>query len=592
MSIEDVAKWCKDVLGEKTEDALWFQRLGETFTWIARTDDGIKAFNKALELGGSEQPCFNGLARCFAADKKFPEACVHMEKELAILEKEDQPEESRVVDTYFQLAEWYGNSKQTERVMEYANKALKRSPEDTAAQFKALRIYLDTERDTLATQLLHQLLRTGDEPAQPSPTLQRVLVHMTTDTLNRDQRFLRCFALLQGDSAAFESLLAAIGGIVGSRDVQAGVLVALQLYRGVGQYYFGYDSATMALTRDAARAVWRQCLDKCIELGQFTERSQAATLLGAHHFEHTRVTEKSDHHRQIHVERIRSLADEEGLFELSGPRAYLASHYMLTDNPSAARAVLRSCMESAFNLLSDDIDDNDAGAYYELGCILTYLGDDVNARLAFSLRKPWPGPVDIIDKLLDFEEASTKSLSKELIATLRTRCSTYEAVKEQIAQALQVLEELQSRNTPEAETARDASQDYARIQDVLRQWSGKRYMGGGLYCDGCNMEWGFDRGVHMCRYCYDVCFCDDCLAKVRKGPMIGDSVTVLACNNSHSWLHLPKLDRTSFHRAFRGEVLMGATIIRGGSLVGGTEVPAAQWLASLKKEWGYTEKDN
>ena len=589
MSIEDVAKWCKNVLGKKIEDALWFQRLGETFAWVERTEDGIRAFKKALELGGSEKPCFNGLAYCLAADKKFTEACVQMEKKLAILEQEDQPETSKVVETYFQLAEWYGNLKETERVMEYANKALKRSPEDTAAQFQALRIYLETERDTLATLLLHQLLRTEDEPAQPSPTLHRVLIHMTTDILRagrRDQRFLRCFGLLQGDSVAFESFLGAIDGLIGNRDVQGDVVVALQLYKGVGQYYFGHKTATMALTRDAARAVWRQCLDKCIELGQSIERYQVTTLLGAHHFEHTRVTEESDHHRQIHVERIRTLADEEGPFELSAPRTYLASHYMLTGNHSAARAALWSCMESAFNLLSDDIDDNDSNAYYDLACILTHLGDDVNARLAFSLRQPWQGPVDIIGKLLDFEETSTKSLSEQLIATLRTKCSTYEMVEKQIAQALQVLAEFQSKRAPETKSASDASQDYAKIQGVLQQWSGKRYMQGGLGCDGCGMQWGFDRAVHQCRYCYNTCFCNDCLAKVREGPMTGGSVTVLACNKSHSWLHLPQLDRTSFLRAFRGEVLMGATIIRGGSLVGGTEVPAAQWLASLKKEWG------
>lgn len=583
-SIEYVAEWCAVALGVGTKDALWHQRLGETYRMLGRNDDGVKAFNTALEHGGSENLCFEGLAHCFAGSKKLDEACKQMEKALKIAQKEEEANQRKIVSTYLTLADWYKQLEDHERVAEYISKVMERPPEDTDLQFDALRICLESKQDSQASRILDGLLGIRDAQVPPSPSLWKVLLHMSAerDTKRRDKLFLRCFGLLKEDMKALEGFLHAMDDSLNHRGTQthAG---ALLLYKGIGLYYFGHE-------HESARFTWRQCLDKRAELGHTVEWDQAAMLLSAAHFEYTRESAQTDHRPP--VEGMRWLVDMDGSLNISAPRTYLASYYMFKESQPAAEEVLRDMIHSAFYLLSDDIDYNDNNAYHKLGCALAQLGDKINALTAFSLRLPSSANFDALAQLLEFEQESTKSLWASVTASIREHAPRHGPLHWQIQLALLLLNEQRPELTAESDPTGDFNDDKRKIREELNKWSGKRYWRSATGCNNCEKQLGSDVDFYHCRYCHDMDVCEDCFQRLRNGELLSGRLISLTCKQSHDWLRLPKWNRTNFLRSLRSHVIKGGSIGNDGHRLGGEEVPAQVWLDGLKRDWGFVDNSD
>lgn len=97
---------------------------------------------------------------------------------------------------------------------------------------------------------------------------------------------------------------------------------------------------------------------------------------------------------------------------------YLAAYYTEVGDRDSALGVLRESFNLAFKMLSDDTEDNDAAALWDLGCIFTHLNDDRNARAAFSALLPRLTPLEAIRYLLPSEikfENELKSVVEEVI---------------------------------------------------------------------------------------------------------------------------------------------------------------------------------
>ncbi|KAK6832870.1 hypothetical protein PG987_007564 [Apiospora arundinis] len=589
VDIRHVASRCKQIIGGDTEDALWYQRLGETFQLHERYADGTDAFNKAIERGGMESSCYYGLAHCVAGGGKLPDACTLMGKALTAMAKDDQSDQSKIMDIYFNLAGWYGKLGTTDRAIHYTNSALQTVPEKGEVQFRALQIYLDIGQNHLATDLIRQLLGAGADQVRTLATLRNFLIQMLSLRHSNnwhkgvlcDHLFVRCFGVSRGDTSAFERLMGEMDGIIKSGEYEA-YRAGLLLYKGVGLYFFGPESSRTTTARHEAQVAWKECLDTSGILGHTREHRDAAMLLSAHHFEQSYTSGDSDYHQQYHIEEIEKLAAQIGQFDMSGPRAHLAANSLRKEGQTAARKVLQASMKTTFDLLSDDIEENGGYAYYLLGCILTHLGDDINARIAFFFRLPNPANVDVMEKLLSFEKDDTRAVGAELLKDLRSECEVWQPVDKQITMALKILAKRESElSSKEDGFNHGPQQEYATIRDALQEWSGQRYLASELYCDGCLRSWGFDFGVHQCSCCYDTCFCDDCVADVDNGQIKKLTVSGLACKPTHKRLYLPKLDRDGLLMGFGGRVKMGDGVV----------VPASEWLDGLKREWGYGGAD-
>ena len=583
-SIADVAIRCKEFLKDDTEDALWFQRLAETFQSSEEYKDGVGAFRKAIELGGSEKSCFQGLAHCLAADDQVRDACKLMEKVLVIMETENQPAHHEITDIHFKLAGWYGELKMVDQAIAHANKTLQSVSVDDDVSVQALKFYLNIGEKALATDLLCKLLGCGIDQMRPATTQSGLLKQILSTTgsgrfisqRSRDQLFVQCFGLLRDNTEALDRLLCLIDKTIDSGEAEVHN-VALLLYKGIGLYFFSQDSIEGVTARHKAQSAWKECLVKSGQHGQTLDHEMAAMLLSTHHFEQAIGFDESVYHRQYHIEQMKGLAADDGQFGMSAPRAHLAAYYLAAEDQTEARNVLRASIKTVFDLLSDDIEDNDQQAYYNLACILTHFGDDINARRALSLQLPWN--VDIMDKLLTFDDEATRNLSTVLMKDLRSKCHPWETLDIQIMMTRQILTKLETEHPPEDDSSDNHHQRYSKIREVLSQWSGNRGLWDGLCCDGCLRSWTFDLGMHQCKCCFDTCFCDDCLADMPKGQMQKLTVPGLRCKSTHDKLQVPKLDRAALLMAFRGEVRMGNDAV----------VPASEWVNSLKREWGYVD---
>ncbi|KAJ0307419.1 hypothetical protein COL516b_004033 [Colletotrichum fioriniae] len=576
--IENVEEWCTKVLKDNIKDALWHQRLGETLRSLDRNDDGVKAFNKALELGGSEKSCLEGLAHCFANMKpeKLNESCRQLEKALVIMESEDNPDQAKTISTYLKLAEWYSSLKDHEKVEEYTTKASERAPESPDSQLDALKLCLECQNSEQVTRLLRRLLDMSKDQGSSS-MIHRVLARMSAADYNisLEQAFLRCFRLLERNTDVLHRFLDAMKEGLENAETQIHEVVLL-IYRGIWLYYFSHQ-------KEEARLAWVRCLEKSIESDSISERNLAATLLSADRFEVLADTPEEEHHRL--VERMRWFADIQGSVGFTSSSSHLASYYMLQKDHLAARSVLQTRIDSAFEQLSDEYEFNDSSAYYDLGCTLAQLGDNANALAAFSLRLPWTSGFDFVEYLLDFEDDESKAVIAELLAKLQGHRQPSAYL--QIMMALRTLEEIQ----PKAEEGVDESTNshYSRIRETLLKWTDVVYLSGGTWCDNCSKALGSDMDFYHCLYCHDIDFCNDCWNSLHEGGIMSGTLRSLMCKKTHTWLRLAKWNKITFLRSFGGRVIKGGSINADGLRSGGEEVSSKEWLDGLKKDWGFVD---
>ena len=72
---------------------------------------------------------------------------------------------------------------------------------------------------------------------------------------------------------------------------------------------------------------------------------------------------------------------------------------------------------------------------------------------------------------------------------------------------------------------------------------------------------------YICRYCFDICFCEDCMKLTKDGKMSLD-----VCSPLHQWLHIPP--RPPIDTRDKSQVI-----------VDGTLVEMEDWKNSLRREW-------
>jgi tetratricopeptide (TPR) repeat protein len=75
------------------------------------------------------------------------------------------------------------------------------------------------------------------------------------------------------------------------------------------------------------------------------------------------------------------------------PKLTLGRYFQLTQQKDEAMASARAHIKIALDLLSDNDPANDWQGYYKLATVLTHLDDDLNAKTAWSLIRPYDQPV-------------------------------------------------------------------------------------------------------------------------------------------------------------------------------------------------------
>ncbi|KAI1873242.1 uncharacterized protein JN550_003495 [Neoarthrinium moseri] len=569
INIGRVASWCKDVLQVRNEDSTWFQRLGETFSSQSQFDEAIKAFQKAIELKDPDPKLLHKLARAYADDEQHQEACQVLYQAIELFEKETELKKADLSSVYVDLGLWLSELDDPSEAITATKKAVDIEPENHEAQFRLLEIYLVNDRVEEAFNFAHGIFQTSG--TNQSGVLSQVLERMLQPGVE-DSLFLRLCSILQSQQTVLTRIINEISSIAERlTEDDDYARMASHFYKGLAAYYFCANNKP--ILRITALRSWQQCLDLAQEIRQTMSHppqlaALAARLISAHHFEQSRNPEESTNLR-AHFDRMAAMTSfaTPSPFMPSAARVHIAAYHLIKNDAQSARASLRACMDSAFDILSDQDKDNDSLGYIYLATSLLHCGEDVDALSALSQRVPYPDKGNVMSWLLEFDgeddDDLVRSLTSSLIATMEKECSERVALKpDQIDYVLHEIEKRLSEDTrqhdwietdhqaqtsfeasnsnvpsgienllPErSEPASELSKAYAKIKARLEYWSDSiTYIPTYSFCDGCGAAWNFENSMQACKFCYDVSFCQSCFRILQEGePRRPQTVAALA----------------------------------------------------------------
>lgn len=293
-------------------------------------------------------------------------------------------------------------------------------------------------------------------------------------------------------------------------------------------------------------------------------------------------------HRERHVQAMRALVGKETPFVLGAVKLYLASFYNTNNARSEARNVLQGSIRSALDMLSDAEIENDLEGYGRLGMALTHCDDDVNVIAAFSNLLGEPPESSALEWVLDFDSEPARDASRHLQEVVKEELPETAKLSEKLNCALTQLERLETlRPNNDDTTNADGTQGLEEVRQRLHlAVSVVDRLSDSHRCDGfCNRPWNHENALYLCRYCYDTAFCEDCLAKLKRGERLF-SFGGFLCNKNHDWLYLPKREKREWLECLKGNVRVGGKF-EGGVHVNGELVAVSKWLDNLKREWGW-----
>ncbi|KAI1442152.1 hypothetical protein F5Y02DRAFT_421269 [Annulohypoxylon stygium] len=618
LKIEDNVEWCKAIhpITTNDEQALMYERLGETYAATSLFPKAIEAFNKSIELKSPTWLCLAGLAKALAGDEQYEKACQEMDKALDMLKGEEVPKKDTIIgENYRCLARWQIELKQPKRAVEYAKQAVDLLPDEHGPRFELLRIYFDSNLINDGVDFLSDFVK-AEAPKNGLSLFGRVI----TEMIYWDSAaiiFAQWFNSLSGYPEIFAGVLQHMDLVIeqGRREDDVAKTAKLLLYKGIAIYRYNLEEPTRV---ERALSCWEQG----VGLGPYAgieAQILATSWLCGYYFDQINILRKSDSPGvDVFIEKMNDLTRQTPPLSNITARAYLANYYAkCAKDVERARGVLQARIDVAFEILSDDVDDNDSDGYYSLGEVFLCCGDETRILSAFYLPMPPAFYKDTLSWMFESQSDLKQSLGNEIIAAVEKFSPAVSSNDEQLKFLFSHIEGiLGTMNNDESIVTRDTaiqgeptdadgstdgvpnvdnnvantSQNltpendsswrrletrvaYEEILSHLKKWRHVLDCGGRRYCDVCNIEWNFDIGMNHCKYCYQLDFCDGCLDKLKAGTLKMTSLDI-QCNKDHEWLHIPKWDRESYLRAFRRVVLVGEE-----------EVPVAEWLDELKKEW-------
>lgn len=461
--MQTVVDWCQQTLGIKELDSLWYERLAQTYRTEGLFTKAIETYEKALALPDADTNCLEGLAIALAEDDRLLEACTKMTEAVQFLEQDQEANKERLTDDYKCLGRWKDQLQQAASAIEYTQKALDLTPSDAEARFSLLQLYLEHNEGAALVTFMNKLAEAPYDGKTPTPFAE--IMKAIALNSNHDWLFSRFFSVISTDAKLSAVLMVELDRCIVRAEkgptTDLSLAATLQLYKGIALY--NYAMKGLAETDSAI-----PCWDRCLKIGLDTQwnwagRIQASRLMASHFFEQARrSTDPAD--RQKHFERLRALAEDGNPFEVSPARTYLAVYYLLhhddgEDNvqkqeqrKKLSRGVLRQAISSAFELLSDDDEDNDVQGFLRLAEILRFSGDEVNARAAYSVAIPG-FPEEAMSWLLDFPNEPERSLGITLAREANEH--GFWQISQKIDWVLQELDRREGRKPPQTENGQN-----------------------------------------------------------------------------------------------------------------------------------------
>ncbi|KAL7919138.1 hypothetical protein ACQKWADRAFT_329980 [Trichoderma austrokoningii] len=586
--LERAEKWCQGALLPASLNSLWYERIGETAKAQDEYSLAISKFTRAIESDNPSFGCFKGLAESYYENDELLSACSLMEKALGIVKAAEPLDNEDTISIYLRLADWYTQLQQPEGAISHYEQALEISPDnqDALSGILAIRIDSGPEEKTL------DLVIAMSEPNSKQPGLSRLastLLSLAEDY--SDESPLRSLILICNSrkdcmAVLVEAMDKAINAALEQK--QEFKLQVLLLHRGVAAIQYAvsfwtdcYEITNELYRRDNANGI------RGNSIGSF--HYTIIHQLSLHYFEQSIKLQNAVETLPKLVELSQSFRSS-GILGLTAADTNLAMYHALRGDRAAAKEQLRQYVRIAVNELCDETDANDYWAAYTLSQCLSASGDDLNGLTAWSLLEPIE--TDIITKALMAQGGPQQSLIDELTELLKAKCLLGAT---QIDRIQVVQEELEARMADESITA-ETKEDVQTALNLLQSANlnngasgeapikplddsdiAKRF---GFTCDGtCGTAWDFDHALNLCKYCWNLGLCDDCLSLLKAGKL-----KKIICSPSHQWLAIPKHNPRGNMAVREGTVLVHGELVNSVR-VGGEKVTVMEWIGLLREDW-------
>ena len=577
-------------LDDDSLDALWYERLAETFA-----DEFVlakKYYEKAKEYPGYRWTVNQGWAiaveemGALEADeskqKELKElACKEMEiviEELRLSTKSaDAGIEDRqaLVSNLKLMAEWQEALHFIDRAFALYEEAIEVNPQEHATRGELLQALYAQNRLAEAKDMLLRMTSQDRELAELSLFSALLLQVAGEEYLSRLQPMHIILFLGQEDDnfngQVLEALERALANArTNNLTMKEGVLLLNQgiaLTRG----------PLVELRMQQAIRCWGDCQYLRLKSRYDLEitRTFAIRLTAQHYFHQATNPAIANEERQRHFKQLLKL-HRQTVSDLGpdGPMSYLASYYIQTGQVEEARKLYMEDMTLAIDLLSDEDPDNDSYAYKLLANVSMCAGDDLNALSAWSLL----GPSDVTwtreAEFVPTEDADVAQPSKNALSNTTSHDELDNAHSDSMILSSAPPE--LGPNDPKSIPESLAKEVYNKPPDSTDR-TGPINFG----CDGfCRHDWWYANDIYMCRHCPNTQFNGACLTKLK-----ANKLERYVCHPEHSWLHVPPWSDEAALKIGQGNVRVGGQLV-DGKRVGGDVVTIQEWVEDMRKTWG------
>jgi tetratricopeptide (TPR) repeat protein len=588
--IIEVAEWPQY---EKT--GLWYARVAKVLREAGHLDEAIHYFEEAMKLDESFWLSEAGLAIAYAEREEYQKAIDTIAKARGRFDAaaEQDPEmktkyKGFAYSNYKLPGEWnYALGKKDAAVENYM-RAIKLYPRDVELILRVLVIWHEEKKWMEIMGLLEEM----KNDIIPETGYSR-LVEITQKYTYDDEPFYNIVVHAAREAGnldfARENILMSLKAA--RKESKVGVA-------GLLQYWFGLF--TLRHHRDVEKAIqiWEQIMETSFATQTVSAlgyaRILAAIQLSLRYFDQAITAGKGTVEADISIHKLENLSKQRAtdapnltaekvpfVFSTRDTTLVLGLLYRLFGNKKEARECFKAHISLAIDLLTDEDPSNDWQGFMKLADIFNFADDMVNLDASYSLLGPRAEDLDDGEG----EEEEDEGVEEEIEEGAEP--SSTEGPSKPESEDAETSEGNKKENAETAEADKKEEDERPKGEDKKNEDDLEGDMG--YTCDGpCEVkihnshpsirliqmtntyvsqrEWSKPDPLHMCRYCLNIAFCEDCIKLLKN-----DKLPYMICNPKHEFYDVPKVTK----RLSKGMVLYK-----------GKEVPIGGWLNGLRKEWG------
>ncbi|KEF52389.1 uncharacterized protein A1O9_11630 [Exophiala aquamarina CBS 119918] len=599
--ILQAADWVEDELKVRSKDSLWFERLGYTFLAFGYNDEAIAAFIQSKDLPDKHLRSIRGLAEAHAAKGELEPAIKAIDAMIGELRAQDKNEGALVDDKAELLsalrlqAGWNLKSEppNLENAITLYQEILEIDARDHDSKWKLFKTLADAG---LSADALELLRASSVQPAHKTGDLDRLaemLLNLKFEDLGglaHIETFDLVLSLTAGDpisTSILEGLKRCIELVHKEND--ATTLIRLLLLQGAAIFHYNPGRTE----QKEAIVLWKKCCSTgfkiLADVVSNLEVSHGVSLaIRRICVYYDTLARKGGHDTEEQLnELLQFYSEAQKVYWTARIVRYaLAACYISSMATEKARDLLRSDMMDGLFLLSDDDPENDFQGYQTIGEAALHAGDDLNALTAWSLLLPddIDGDEDRggnADEEDEDEEDEDENADKE-DERGHANDDDEEDGDEDADDSSSRASKNSSTSTAQSSEANDVTPnaDGPTITIITQEAKVRTGKLCSLCDGGCGTRWFYADDFYCCKICCDVQFDARCLKKLREGML-----KRVICSPDHDFLHIPAFSDEDYQKVGKGNVRVGGMLV-DGARQGGEIVPIADWLQSLRDQWG------